>query len=200
MRRYKKLNLKGTQNDIMLSDYSGRLIQVQTFNRFKEVFFMNINMLRHFVVAIAITVVGITSATAQETSSSAKTTKAPAAAAPKVVDPSKISDDVFFLTDANWEKGVALNWAGFFVKNTPENLAQYIKGNTVVLGNGEKRTITSTAPNPPYLEVRVSGEKFKSEAVGLPSKFKVIVNADAKSAATSETKKPTTEPKTKTTK
>jgi hypothetical protein len=158
---------------------------------------MNIKMLYQFLI-VGMGAICVASALAQD-ATTAKPTKAPAAAAatkttaapPKTVDPSTIPDDAFFLTDVNWQKGVALRWAGFFVKNTPENAALYVKGNTVVLPNGDKRTITETAvTNAPFLEVRVSGDVLKSADVGLPSKFKVIVNTDKKPTTAPEAAKP----------
>jgi hypothetical protein len=156
---------------------------------------MNTNILSRFLVAsiaalcISVTMAQETSKTTSKTSTtktsqaSTKTSKSSTekADSTKTVDPSTIPDDTFFLTNGSWEKGISLRWAGFFVKNTPDNIEQYVAGNTVVFPNGDKRTITAAASSAPYLNIRVSGDKLKSADVGLPSKFKVVVNADKKS-------------------
>lgn len=153
---------------------------------------MNTKILSRFLVA-SIAALCISVTMAQETSkttnkaSTTKTSQATSksstekADSTKAVDPSTIPDDTFFLTNGSWEKGISLRWAGFFVKNTPDNIKQYVAGNTVVFPNGDKRTITAAASSAPYLNVRVSGDKLKSADVGLPSEFKVVVNADKKS-------------------
>lgn len=157
---------------------------------------MNTKILSRFLVAsiaalcISVTMAQETSKTTNKASTtktsqaSTKTSKSSTAKADstKPVDPSTIPDDTFFLTDRSWEKGISLRWAGFFVKNTPDNIKQYVAGNTVVFPNGDKRTITAAASSAPYLNVRVSGDKLKSADVGLPSEFKVVINADKKSA------------------
>ena len=148
---------------------------------------MSNRVLCQFLVGILVAG-SMSNAMAQESTKATtnKTAAAPASAT-KTVDPSTIPDNEFFLTNGTWEKGIHRVEAAFFVKYTPDNIEQYVQGNTVVFPNGDKRTITNSRKNPPYIEVRVSGDIFTSAAAGLPSKFKVIVNAE---------KKPTDAPKT----
>lgn len=156
---------------------------------------MNTKILSRFLVA-SIAALCISVTMAQETSKTtnkATTTKTSQAStktnksstekadSTKAVDPSTIPDDTFFLTNGSWEKGISLRWTGFFVKNTPDNIKQYVAGNTVVFTNGEQRTITSALPSHPYLNIYVSGNMLNSADVGLPSKFKVVVNSDKES-------------------
>lgn len=79
----------------------------------------------------------------------------------------------FFLTDGNWINGIARHWAGFFTHNTEVNRANFKVGNTVILSNGDKRSIVSTKENGPYLNIWVDGEILKPEDVGLPGKFEI---------------------------
>ncbi len=80
----------------------------------------------------------------------------------------------FFLTDGNWNYGIARRWAGFFTKNTVENRTKYKNGKAVMFVNGESRKIISVIENGPYLNVGVEGEILHAKDVGVPSKFEVL--------------------------
>ena len=152
---------------------------------------MNIHTLFRFLVTF-IAAVCMSSAMAQEPSktttkttgkvSAATTAKAPTAPA---FDSGATPDNVFYKTDQFWDHGVARMWAGFYVRFTPENIKQYVYGNTVVFGNGEKRKIIgSTVNGDSAWDVRVEGDKLDSAKVGSPSKFKVTLARPPAPAAT----------------
>jgi hypothetical protein len=79
----------------------------------------------------------------------------------------------FFLTDGNWDKGIARQWAGFFTHNTEKNRSSFAFGKQVIFPNGDKRIITSVSENGPYLNVWVDGKILDSTDVGFPDKFEV---------------------------
>lgn len=78
-----------------------------------------------------------------------------------------------FITDNNWEKGIARHWAGFFVPSTPKNLSQFKTGVIVVFEDGSERVVTETKQNGQYLNVYLEGEILNPQSVGLPNKFSV---------------------------
>jgi len=86
----------------------------------------------------------------------------------------KAVDDNFFLTDANWQHGIARNGNIFFVPNTQTFIDQYKVGGIVKFIDGESREITQISSNGIYLNVFLNGEPLNPEKVGLPSQFTVI--------------------------
>jgi hypothetical protein len=76
--------------------------------------------------------------------------------------------DSFFLTDANWNRGVARRWAGFFVRSgTPG----YSVGGRVTLKNGEIRTIVRLEDASPYLNVYLDGSPLDPALHGVPADY-----------------------------
>lgn len=137
---------------------------------------MNTKYISGILISAVFAITYFANVHAQETSNT--TTQKAAVAPARVADAKKVDavttpDNVFFMTDGTWDKGVARGWAGFYVRNTPENTSQFLHGNTVVFKNGDKRTITGSSENGPYFDVRVSGDVLDSAKVGLPSTFKV---------------------------
>ncbi|MBD1945546.1 hypothetical protein H6F50_24885 [Coleofasciculus sp. FACHB-712] len=84
------------------------------------------------------------------------------------------SEADFYLSDQNWERGIARNFAGFFVPNRKDTVQQFIPGRLVVFKNGETRKILSISPSGIYLNVVVDGKVLSPDQVGLPSEFTVI--------------------------
>lgn len=80
----------------------------------------------------------------------------------------------FYLTDGNWEGGIARNWAGFFVPSNHYFATRFRVGAKVKFGNGEVRSITSVRIYGPYLNVYVDGVPLKSGEVGLPNSFSIV--------------------------
>jgi hypothetical protein len=81
---------------------------------------------------------------------------------------------MFFLTDRNWDKGIARRWPGFFTHNTKDNRSSFRFGKQVIFPNGDKRIIASVSENGPYLNVWVNGDILNPISVGYPDKFKVV--------------------------
>jgi hypothetical protein len=80
------------------------------------------------------------------------------------------ASDPFYLTDANWNRGVARRWAGFFV---PKGAPGYAVGATVRLKNGETRKVTRAQQSGPYLNVYLEGKPLDPLTHGAPPDFVV---------------------------
>lgn len=159
---------------------------------------MNTKYISGILISAVFAITYFANVHAQETNNTS-TQKVDGAPAAKVADTKKVDavttpDNVFFMTDNTWDKGIARAWAGFYVRNTPENTSQFYHGNTVVFKNGDKRTITGSSENGPYFDVRVTGDVLDSAKVGLPSTFKVTKAATPtpKDTKNSNTKTTTT--------
>jgi|APLak6261659701_1056019.scaffolds.fasta_scaffold00341_4 peptidoglycan/LPS O-acetylase OafA/YrhL len=86
----------------------------------------------------------------------------------------KIVDDSFFLTDDNWQRGIARNWTGFFVPNTKKFVDQFKTGKIVKFINGESREITQVTADGLYLNIYLNGIPLNPEKVGLPIDFTIM--------------------------
>lgn len=84
------------------------------------------------------------------------------------------SPEDFYLTDANWVRGIGRRHAGFFVPARAPFLDQYKPGRQVRMKNGDIRTITELSIYAQYLNVNVDGPLLEPEQVGLPSEFQVL--------------------------
>jgi len=84
-----------------------------------------------------------------------------------------IFDDSFFLTDFNWTRGVARNWAGFFLPYTEKNYREYSPGRFVKFASGYERRILRSQPGGQYLNIYIEGDPLDPEKVGLPSSYSV---------------------------
>lgn len=84
-----------------------------------------------------------------------------------------MNSDEFFFTDANWEKGISRQRAGFFVQNRDDNTNKFEVGRIVEFKNGDKREIVEIVRAGEYLYVYLSGAVLKYKEVGLPSGFSV---------------------------
>jgi hypothetical protein len=96
------------------------------------------------------------------------------------IGPAWIADlwqDDFYVTDSHWDKGVARNWAGYYVSADSQDHAP---GKLVKLKNGETRLIVSTAKNGPYLNVFVSGKPLDPSIHGVPREFTISDAPDGK--------------------
>lgn len=82
-------------------------------------------------------------------------------------------DDPFYLSDQNWDRGVARHWPGFFVPNTPAYATRFSVGREVVFANGEQRRIERTVAHGAYLHVVVDGGPLRASETGVPSRFSV---------------------------
>ncbi|QGX99633.1 hypothetical protein EI983_15710 [Roseovarius faecimaris] len=85
----------------------------------------------------------------------------------------KGSPDTFYLTDDNWDMGVARNWAGFFLPDLDQFISQFRPGRNVEFGNGDVRRITQVIRESGYLNVYLEGEPLSADEVGVPSGFTV---------------------------
>jgi hypothetical protein len=80
----------------------------------------------------------------------------------------------FFVTDANWTRGIALHWTGFFMPNMQPYTNNYEIGKFVKFADGDIREIIRVEPMGKYLNVYLNGEPLNPEKVGLPSHFMVM--------------------------
>ena len=83
------------------------------------------------------------------------------------------TDDPFYLSDVNWDRGIARHWAGFFLPNTPQQRARFVPGARVRFRSGEQRRILRTELQGAYLHVHVDGQPWAAETSGLPRAFTV---------------------------
>lgn len=79
----------------------------------------------------------------------------------------------FFVTDTNWENGVARHWSGFFVPNDDPFTSRFLSGHIVTFANGEQRRILHTEASGAYLNVFVDGTPLDSKTAGPPSRYTV---------------------------
>lgn len=79
----------------------------------------------------------------------------------------------FFISDSNWEKGVARNWAGFFVPNSQPFQSLYLPGAIVTFANGEKRRVLRTESSGAYLNIYVDGSPLDAKLAGIPSQYSI---------------------------
>lgn len=85
------------------------------------------------------------------------------------------SEDIsFYVTDSNWIKGIARKWAGFYLHNTPENLASFKIGSTVQFPDKTTRKIVDISTSNETINVFVEGDILIAKKVGFPFKFVVI--------------------------
>jgi hypothetical protein len=77
----------------------------------------------------------------------------------------------FFLTDSNWQNGVARNWSGFFVPNTDNLRVQLANGSDLIFQNGEVRKIVDVVTSGHYLNVYVDGPPLNPAHVGPPTTY-----------------------------
>lgn len=85
-----------------------------------------------------------------------------------------LSDD-FYLTDANWDKGVARVWAGFFVPNTYSYKTRFQTGEYVKFVNGEvRKIIRAEEALGNYLNIYVEGPALVSQKTGIPKHFQIL--------------------------
>lgn len=84
--------------------------------------------------------------------------------------------DDFYLTDENWNKGVARNWAGFFVPNTYYYSTIFKTKKYVKFANGDTRKILKISASGKYLNVNVEGAVLNPKKTGSPSKFILLDN------------------------
>ncbi|MBT9302453.1 hypothetical protein [Pseudomonas sp. TAE6080] len=86
-----------------------------------------------------------------------------------------VAEDIsFYVTDSNWTKGIAKKWAGFYLHNTPENLATFKIGSTVQFPDKTTRKIINITTSNETINVFVDGDILTARKVGFPFKFIVI--------------------------
>jgi hypothetical protein len=79
----------------------------------------------------------------------------------------------FYLTDENWNNGIARHWAGFFTPNDSSYEKKYITGRIVQFGDGQERQIIDVRKAGAYINVFVAGEPLDPEKVGRPDTYSV---------------------------
>jgi len=72
------------------------------------------------------------------------------------------------MTDGTWLNGVARNWAGYFVLDTPINRNLFSPGRIVRLGDSKIRTVIRQEAANGYLNVFLTGKNLDGGAVGYP--------------------------------
>lgn len=82
--------------------------------------------------------------------------------------------DNFYLTDENWDKGVARTWVGFLFLTLTTIQIFFKTGEYVRFVNGDARKITKITAAGKFLNVEVEGEVLNSERTGLPSKYSIL--------------------------
>lgn len=80
----------------------------------------------------------------------------------------------FNLTDQTWVRGVARNWAGFFLADTPVHRKLFEPGRIIRLANGHLRIVIRQEIASGYLNVFVDGPTMDGNAVGYPLEIDVI--------------------------
>lgn len=87
----------------------------------------------------------------------------------------KIPDiESFYSDNASFKKGIALDWNGFIVPNTPENQSKFALQRVVLLPNGEQRVISEAWSESYTRYIRVHGGPISTEFSELPDRFKTI--------------------------
>lgn len=77
------------------------------------------------------------------------------------------------LTDANWTNGIGNTFSGILLPNNEANTTLFKPGSSLVFNTGEKREITSVAPNGIYFHVLFDGPPINGNLVGYPKKISV---------------------------
>jgi len=77
-------------------------------------------------------------------------------------------------TDVNWVNGVGRAFSGFFVPNSPQNLARFAVGMKLRLSNGEVRQVTDITRSAEYINVYLSGLPMNGTEVGYPKEIEVV--------------------------
>lgn len=80
----------------------------------------------------------------------------------------------YFRTDKLWNRGLARNWAGFYIPNAAPYKTPYKEGRTILLNDGSRRKIVKLQQVGEYLAVFLNGDPLDPNLVGLPSNFKAI--------------------------
>lgn len=71
----------------------------------------------------------------------------------------------FFITDVNWNQGIARNWAGFFVPNRPIYVTMFTVGSDLQVSEDQKRRIISQKSNGNYLNIYLDGAPLRVQSV-----------------------------------
>lgn len=74
----------------------------------------------------------------------------------------------FLITDRNWDKGVAKNFAGIFLPHTEPYISASKVGNSICLIDGSRRKITNTYSDDIYLNIFFEGLPIKSADITDP--------------------------------
>ena len=72
-------------------------------------------------------------------------------------------DSLFFMEDSLWKNCISKKFAGFYVKNTVYNRNKFLPGGTLIMPNGEKRTITHVFADRIFLSIYLTGAPFSTE-------------------------------------
>jgi hypothetical protein len=81
---------------------------------------------------------------------------------------------IFYAGSPAFKNGIAIEWDGFIVPNTPENQSKFALQRVVLLPNGEQRVINEAWFEGHTRYIRVYGGPISTEFSELPDSFKTI--------------------------
>lgn len=87
-------------------------------------------------------------------------------------DPATIHE-AFFISDENWQHGIARKWAGFMLPNTKAYIQKCKTGRIAKLPNDERRLITGVRSSGKYLYVYLEGAPLDHNKVGSPNLIEI---------------------------
>jgi hypothetical protein len=86
----------------------------------------------------------------------------------------RASREAFFLSDKNWDGGVARNWSGFFLPNRQEYRNRFVPGANVRFANGDVRQILRQEQASGHLNVFIEGPPLRPSDIGFPELIRVM--------------------------
>ena len=78
------------------------------------------------------------------------------------------------ITDVNWLHGIARNWSGFVMRNSPIAQNSLQNGIQVRFVDGVIRHIVRQEQSGAYLHIFLDGQALEGALVGYPNKFEVV--------------------------
>ena len=94
------------------------------------------------------------------------------------------ADTAYDLSDQNWVNGIAIRWAGFFIRDSAQEQARFTPGKNIKFSDGSIRTITQAKPIGAFLEIYLDGSPLKGDAVGFPKKIRIVEHSEDRASNT----------------